>query len=422
MGGLRTITADERRYLRDLARKQAEYAALPIMAQRKALWYAHNSLQGERPVIVVEMDTFEQDMLPSPRCESPAAMVLEQNLNRHLVNFEMIGDDKVVPDYYAVNWQIQVDEFGILIPQEHADDDRGGAVGYRWQHPIRTLKEDFSLLKPAQFSVDREATLARQGFAEEVFGDILPVRIENHSLRWHMTLSQKVVALIGLQQMMLSLVDEPEEMRALYAYLRDNHLAFAKWQEEEGLLTLNNANHFAGAGSYGFTDELPSEDYARTGQITTKDLWLNINSQETVSISPRMYREFILPYYADLAKEFGLVYYGCCEPVHDIWDCCVSQLPHLRKVSISAWCDEDRMGEALRGGRVIYSRKPSPNFLGVGVEFDEEGFVEHIRKTLQAARGCSLEFIFRDVYTVSGDRRKPGHAVEIARRMIDEVW
>ena len=91
---------------------------------------------------------------------------------------------------------------------------------------------------------------------------------------------------------------------------------------------------------------------ARTGQITTNDLWLNINSQETVSISPRMYREFILPYYADLAKEFGLVYYGCCEPVHAIWDCCVSQLPHLRKVSISAWCDEERMGEALWGGRV----------------------------------------------------------------------
>ena len=191
---------------------------------------------------------------------------------------------------------------------------------------------------------------------------------------------------------------------------------------KRGPLTLNNANHFAGAGSYGFTDELPSEDHTPTGQITTKDLWLNINSQETVSVSQRMYREFILPYYADLAKEFGLVYYGCCEPVHDIWDCCVSQLPHLRKVSISAWCDEDRMGEALRGSRVIYSRKPSPNFIGVGTEFDEEGFVEHIRKTLQAARGCSLEFIFRDVYTVSGDRRKPGHAVAITRRMIDEMW
>lgn len=417
-----TCTAEERRYLRELARKQTEYAALPIMAQREALWYAHNSVQGERPVIVVEMDTFEHEMLPTPRCMSPAAEVLEQNLSRHLVNFEWIGDDKVVPEYYAVEWQIQVDEFGVEIPEEHADDGHGGAVGYRWQHPLRTLKEDFARLKPARFSVDREYTLAWQSFAEEVFDGILPVRIENNSLRWHVAPSCKVVALMGLQQMMLSLVDEPEEMPALYAYLRDNILAFAKWQETEGLLTLNNGNHFAGAGSYGFTCELPAESYARAGRVTTRDLWLNINSQETVSISPRMYRDVVFPVYADIAREFGLVYYGCCEPVHDIWECCVSRLPHLRKVSISAWCNEEFMGEALRGSRVIYSRKPSPLFLGVGVGFDEEGFAEHIRRTLAAAAGCGLEFIFRDVYTVSGDRTKPGRAVAITRQLINELW
>jgi hypothetical protein len=415
-------TPTEKRCLRELARRQADYAALPIMKERKALWYAHNSLQGERPVIVMEMDTFEQEMMPPPRCTSPAAAILEQNLNRHLVNFEWIGDDKVVPDYYAVEWQIQVDEFGVLIPQEHADDGHGGAVGYRWQHPIKTLKKGFGQLKPAQFSVDREATLAWQHFAEEVFDGILPVRIENHSLRWHVVPSCKVVTLMGLQQMMLSLVDEPDEVHALYAQLRDNILAFAKWQENEGLLTLNNANHFTGAGSYGFTHELPSESYAQTGRVTKRDLWLNINSQETVGISPRMYREFIFPVYADIAREFGLVYYGCCEPVHDIWACCVCRLPNLRKVSISAWCNEEFMGEALRGGRVIYSRKPSPLFLGVGDGFDEEGFAEHIRKTLRAARGCGLEFIFRDIYTVSCDRTKPGRAVAITRRLIDELW
>ena len=43
-----TMTAEERHYLRELARKQAEYAALPLMEQRKKLWYAHNALRGER--------------------------------------------------------------------------------------------------------------------------------------------------------------------------------------------------------------------------------------------------------------------------------------------------------------------------------------------------------------------------------------
>jgi hypothetical protein len=131
---------------------------------------------------------------------------------------------------------------------------------------------------------------------------------------------------------------------------------------------------------------------------------------------------FIFPYFRDLCAEFGQVYYGCCEPVHEIWECCVSQYPNLRKVSISAWCNEDTMGEALRGSRVIYSRKPSPNFIGVGKDLDTDAFSAHMRKTLVAAKDCHLEIIFRDIYSLSGDLSKPGRAVEITRRLIDQLW
>lgn len=418
-----SITAKERSYLRELAKKQAEYAALPVMEERKALWYAHNELRGERPLIVMELDTFEPDMLPELKCTTPEAAWIERSLLRHLINYEAIGDDKVIPDFFVVPWQIYIDEFGVEIPREHADDGRGRDIGYRWKHPLKSLKEDFKILKPAAFSVDRERTYAIRDFANEVLGDILPVKVENHSFHWHAAPSAKVVSLMGLERMMLSLVDEPEEMHALYAYLRDNILAFAKWQEQEKLLTLNNGNHYTGAGSYGFTHQLPcSEEYARTQTITTHDLWFNINSQETVGISPRMYKNFIFPYYRDLCAEFGQVYYGCCEPVHEIWDCCVSQYPNLRKVSISAWCNEEFMGAALRGSQVIYSRKPSPNYIGVGKDLDTDAFSAHIRKTLLAAKDCHLEIIFRDIYTLSGDLSKPGRAVAITRRLIDELW
>ena len=414
-------TQEERAYLRELACKQAEYAALPIMAERTRQWYAHNALQGDRPMIVMEMDTFERDMLPEARCTSPTAVWMERKLQRPIISHEMINDDKVVPNYFTVPWQIHIRPYGVEVPVEHANDGHGGDVGYRWQHPIKTLKEDFHKLQPDHFWVDRENTQALFELASETLGDVLPVRIENHSMHWHVAPSAKVVALMGLERMMLSLVDEPDEMHALYAYLRDNILAFVRWQEREGLLTLNNGNHYTGAGSYGFTHELPTEASAQSGKVVARDQWLNLNSQETVSISPRMYKNFIFPYYRDLCAEFGLVYYGCCEPVHDIWACCVSQYPNLRKVSISAWCNEEYMGEALRGSGVIYSRKPSPNFVGVGQTFDGEAFAAHIRKTMMATRGCHVEFIFRDVYTLTGDQSKPGKAVEITRRVIDKM-
>jgi hypothetical protein len=417
-----TVTREERRYLRELAAKQLVYAHDPRMAERTGLWYRHNSLRGERPMIVMEMDTFEGDMLPAPRCESPAAVEIERSLLRHIISHEEIDDDKVVPAAFIVPWRIAINEFGIAIPTEHGVDARGGTVGYHWTHPIKTLKQDFHKLKPATFAVDREGTLAWKTLAEEVLGDILPVEVKNSSLRWHFAPSAKVVQLMGLEAMMISMIDEPDEMHALFAYLRDNMLAYARWQEAEKLLTLNNDNDYTGAGSYGFTNELPTDACQQSGRVTTRDLWLNMNSQETVSISPRMYHRFIHPYYCEIAEPFGLTYYGCCEPVHDIWEKSVSELPHLRKVSISAWCNEEYMGQALRGGRVIYSRKPSPNYIGVGEGFDKEGFAHHIRKTLLAARGCTLEIIFRDVYTLTGDRTKPGRAVQITRRLIDELW
>ncbi len=108
-----------------------------------------------------------------------------------------------------------------------------------------------------------------------------------------------------------------------------------------------------------FTDELPGETITGPG-----DVWGFMDSQETVSISPKMFADFIFPAYQKVASTYGLLSYGCCEPVDPVWDC-IGSLDNLRKVSISPWCNEDIMAERLRGSRTIYHRKPSPNFLGV---------------------------------------------------------
>jgi hypothetical protein len=127
-----------------------------------------------------------------------------------------------------------------------------------------------------------------------------------------------------------------------------------------------------------------------------------------------MYGEFCFPYYRKAVEPLGLLYYGCCEPAHPFWED-IRRLPHLKKVSISRWCDQDFMGEALTGTDFVFSRKPDPGFLGVDVRLDEERWRAHIRETLEAARGARVEFIVRDVYTVHGDLGKPHRAVELAR-------
>jgi hypothetical protein len=80
------------------------------------------------------------------------------------------------------------------------------------------------------------------------------------------------------------------------------------------------------------------------------------------------------------------------------------------------------MGEALRGTEIVFSRKPDPNYLSVEAKLDEGAWAAHIRETLEATRGCFVEFIVRDVYTVHGDLNNPRRAVEIARREVDRYY
>lgn len=154
--------------------------------------------------------------------------------------------------------------------------------------------------------------------------------------------------------------------------------------------------------------------------ITLKDLWVNTNAQETVVISKEMFCEFFLPAYQRFAKEFGLVYYGCCEPVHRVYENCLDTIPNLRKLSISPWCDEESIAQSLKGKKTIYSRKISPQFLGVRPQLDEKGFREHIRKTLDTAKGLEIELLSRDVYMLHGNVQKLSRAVEIMRQEVEK--
>ena len=87
-------------------------------------------------------------------------------------------------------------------------------------------------------------------------------------------------------------------------------------------------------------------------------MWGFAESQETVGVSPHMFAEFVFPYQLPILERFGLNCYGCCEPL-DTRRRIVEKTPRLRRVSVSAWANVERMAEKL-GDRYIFSWKPSP--------------------------------------------------------------
>ncbi|MCX7590739.1 MAG: hypothetical protein N2255_03840 [Kiritimatiellae bacterium] len=413
-----SIPQPERTYLRELACKQAEYAALPIMAERKRRWYALNDgLSDAQPPVVIETWTFDRDFLPEHilQCHTETGRQIERQLLRNIRNHELLDDDKVIPETFNIGWFVEIDEFSVPIERITIPDAHGVPTAFRFIHPLHDLERDLDKLKPAVCRVDREKTALWKAFLEDLLGNILPVEICTGLFGCTM-LTHRVVELMGMEKFFLAMYDAPRHLHRLMSFLRDNALRVMNWAEAEGLLRVNNGNQASFGSSYNFTTRLPQPDH-KGGPARLCDMWGYANSQETVGVSPQMFHEFCFPYYRDVCSPMGLLYYGCCEPVHFFWDD-IRRLPHLKKVSISRWCDQRFMAEALRGTEIVFSRKPDPNFLSVDERLDEEAWATHIRETLSIARDVRLEFIIRDVYTVHGNLENARRAVEIARREI----
>ena len=75
---------------------------------------------------------------------------------------------------------------------------------------------------------------------------------------------------------------------------------------------MNNENDYIGSGSMGYSRALPGPDRPGAPAVQTRDLWVLLESQETVGVGPDLFEEFIFPYQLSIAKRFGRIYYGCC--------------------------------------------------------------------------------------------------------------
>ena len=409
-----TTPADAKR-LRALAARVRQIADLPVQEERRRQWKAINRLQAERPMLLIEHVGIrgELGIEAGLQCSEKWACSIEKGFVDIIWRHENCCDDAAVEPWHDVAWKVDKGNYGVETKYEHGNNE-GRLGSYHWDPPLKDLDRDFALLKPRVFSVDREGTLRWKAHLEGVFGDVLPVRIRG-DYWWTVGLTWHAILLVGLENLMLLMYDNPKGLHRLMAFLRDDHVAFAKWLEDEGLLTLNNENDYIGSGSAGHTDQLPQPDWRPGDKVRRKDLWVLSESQETVGVGPDLFAEFIFPYQLDVVRDFGLLYYGCCEPVHNRWQV-IKRFPNLRKVSVSPWCNQSFMAEAL-GRDYVFCRKPNPALISTE-RFDESAIRADLRETLATARDCNLEIVMKDVHTVNNEPGRLKRWVDIAREEI----
>ncbi|MEE8397376.1 MAG: hypothetical protein V3S89_00140 [Desulfobacterales bacterium] len=408
----------DRIVLQRLAKRKAEIAADPTNLERKRLWYALDGGNAERPMVLAEILGVLNETLPDSvlECKDPGLRGLEYRLRMELYQFDILGDDHVIEPAIDMPWRAKIGDYGVSATMEFGDND-GRLGAHVWDHPIKDLDRDLEKLHFRTLEVDREGTAERKALWEDIFDGILPVRIRG-SYWWSMGMTLTAIQLIGLENLMLYMYDNPEGLKRLMSFLRDDHLHLARRLEEEGLMTLNNENDYLGSGSIGYTHDLPRKQQDNGG-ARLKDLWVLLESQETVGVGPKQFEEFVFPYQASLAELFGKCYYGCCEPVNNRWHI-LKNMPGLSRVSVSPWADEEFMADTL-GNDIVYSRKPNPTQISTG-SFDEKAIRAGIARTLSIAKDCRVELIMKDVHTLNNQPERLARWVEIAREVIDEMY
>ncbi len=414
------LNRDDLQILRTLARRKMEIAADPVNLERRDAWCKLDAgTRDSRPMVLAEFGSISDTSKPVPdstlQCREAIAREIERGLRHEIYMFEVLKEDRVIEPYYAINWQVSISDYGLPVVQHRvAGYETTGSRS--WDPPIQDLERDFEKLRPRSCTVNREATLAQKARLEAIFEDILPVALRG-SFWWSLGLTRVAIELVGLENLMLLMFDQPEGLHRLMGFLRDDTMAVARWMEKEQLLTLNNRNDYIGSGTTGYTRDLPQPDWKPGMPVRTRDLWVLSESQETVGVGPDQFAEFIFPYQRSIVGQFGKCYYGCCEPVNNRWHI-LKTLPNLARISVSPWADEAFMAREC-GRQVVYSRKPSPTLISTS-RFDEDAIRADLRKTLSVAGECRLEIIMKDVHTLNNHPERLPRWVELARETIAE--
>lgn len=407
------ISSDDRVILRDLAKRVAEAAEQPQMAERRALWRQHNSLQPVRPMILIFPEGSWQELLPpeSLRCGGHRARQVERALRQRLYTHEHFDSDNVLEKSWGVSKAIRNSGWG-LDAQRHPSQEERGAWAF---DPVIREPADLQKLVFPEITVDEAATQRNLAFSQELFGDILDVELEGIShISFH--LMAIYTSLRGLEQVMLDMYQEPQMLHDAMAFLEEGHRRMVQQYLDQNLLSLNNDGTYHSSGGVGYTEELPKSGFDPQ-RVRTCDMWASAEAQEMAQVSPDMHEEFILSYERRLLEPFGLNGYGCCEDLTLKLDR-VFTIPNIRRISISPFSNVEQCAQKLQD-RYIFSWKPHPSYL-VG-DFSPERVRAYIRHTLDATKGCVLEIILKDTHTCEHRPERFDEWARIARELVEEA-
>lgn len=398
--------------LRELASKYAEVAARPIQTERRDLWRKHNSLKKTR--IPVHVRGFPEHEIPEMKlvCEDPFYRRHEHQLRWFLFQ-DSIGDDYVFTPWITQRAHVISPPHSIWgVPIGRIPSPEGHRGSWMFDPPIRNL-EDIDKLAVPHHAIDEEATTRDVDKITDAIGDIITINVDRgpEYLSFSGDISTYLGYIRGLEQVFWDMMDNPEWLHRLLAFMRDGILKAQDEAEKAGDFRL--CNHINQVMPY--AEELPLVE-ANSEPVTRDKLWNFTAAQEFTLISPEMHYEFLLQYQMPIMEKYGLVAYGCCEDLTGKIDM-LRKIPNLRRIAVTPVANVKRCAEQI-GTDYVISWRPNPAQT-VCLGFDPDHIRDYTKQALEDSKGCFVDITLKDISTVEGEPQRLKEWVRITREVAE---
>ena len=409
--------AKERKIVRELAAKYYNIAVSGENTEKARLFKAVNDRKMIRPVVIAdELPWFEMniDNCLDCVCENPDMRKLESNFRYWLARHKYFGADLYLNPVFLVTKIVHISGIGVESEEKIVKtDDKNYIMAHQYSDMLAT-EEDLDKLHNQTVTYDEAGTKKQFEFAAETIGDIMPVKLTGLNCDYGMAQKpwDEVSRLRGVENILIDLAERPEFMHKTVRKFTDIFIDKVRQIEEQGLLGVEQAYiHCTPA----LTDDL--ERPADFDNIKLNNIWGRAVAQIFGSVSKAMHDEFDINYAVEATKNFGMVYYGCCEPLDKKVDI-LKKMKNLRKISITPWADINNAAEVI-GNDYVIAAKPNPANVGIG--FDENVVRKELKEIVDAVKrnGCSCDIVLKDISTVNGKPENLMKWIKIAMETVN---
>lgn len=394
--------------VRDMAKRYLEICYSESNMTKRELWKNFNALGNTRPLVNLQYFHAIKEILPIiPYPKTIHLASVETAFLLQFWHYDNIDDDQIFDPW------IQVAARRYTVPGTWGIEQarlESSARSWRILPAITKIEQLDRLIATPHRILDEDPQLAK--LLRSFFGDLLPIHVNKGTVYgwWNgVDLSETMNRLLGMEEFMILMYDDPDLIHALMKKLRDGILANLAQVDNAGDWSSCDGYNHAMLPTHGLPDAVPN-----TYGADPKTLWWFMHGQEFEVCSPDQHNEFLLKYQLPIMEKFGLISYGCCESL-DIKIDILRQIPNLRRICVGPHANLAKIAEQV-GNDIILSWRPISTI--INANYSIESVHNLIKDGLAAADNKHVEIILKDIMTFNGH---PERMFEFARICKEEI-